>query len=147
MNLLVAFKGSGNSANRLVSALYGEKLFLTNSYAGLREDIAQMNGSFDVIYMFGLDKSLRGSIRIEQSACLDGKFVSSALDCSKLALAFQLQGLSVSIGTKPQLSLCNAAYWNMLQKFDRRVVFCHIPSIKYMTDTFMQAVAQAIAVM
>lgn len=93
MNLLVAFKGSGNSANRLVSALQGEKLFLTNSFAGLQEDIARMDGSFDVVYMFGLDKTLRGSIRVEACACLDEELVFSALDYTKLALAFQVQGL------------------------------------------------------
>lgn len=147
MNLLVAFKGSGNSANRLVSALQDEKLFLTNSFAGLQEDIARMDGSFDVVYMFGLDKTLRGSIRVEACACLDEELVFSALDYTKLALAFQVQGLSASVGTKPQLSLCNAAYWHMLQKYHRRVVFCHVPSIKYITDAFIQAVARAIDTM
>lgn len=87
MHLLVAFKGSGNSANRLVSALQGEKLFLTNSYAGLREDIAQLNGSFDVIYMFGLDKRLKGDIRPETCALLNGQMIFSRLDVSGLASA------------------------------------------------------------
>lgn len=144
MHLLVAFKGNGNSSHRLVSALPGEKLFLTNSYAGLQEDIAHLDGSFDVVYMFGLDKTLRDSIRIEQSASLDGAFISSTLDCAQLALAFQVQGLSAFIGTKPQISLCNAAYWHMLQKFSRRVVFCHIPSVKYINDAFIHKVEHAV---
>ena len=35
----VAFKGNGNSSNKIVRNLNGDKLFLTNSYGGLKNDI------------------------------------------------------------------------------------------------------------
>lgn len=144
MHLLVAFKGNGNSANRLVSALQGEKLFLTNSYAGLREDIAQLNGSFDVIYMFGLDKRLKGDIRLETCALLNGQMIFSRLDVSGLASAFRAQGLHVTLGKQPQLSLCNEAYGHMLQKFHGRAVFFHVPSSRYITNELIEKVSRAL---
>lgn len=144
MNLLVAFKGSGNSSNRLVSALQGEKLFLTNSYAGLQEDTARIDGSFDVIYMFGLDKRLKGDIRLETCALLNGQIIFSQLDVSGLASAFRAQGLRVTLGKQPHLSLCNEAYGHMLQKFHGHAVFFHVPSSKYITNELIEKVSRAL---
>lgn len=55
--LYVAFKGNGNSANKTVKNLDGDKLFLTNSYSGLKKDIDNINNNYDLVYMFGLDKT------------------------------------------------------------------------------------------
>ena len=63
--LYVAFKGNGNSANKIVRSISGDKLFLTNSFDGLKKDIDNINGTYDLVYMFGLDKRLKGNIRID----------------------------------------------------------------------------------
>ncbi len=63
--LYVAFKGNGNSSNKIVRSLSGDKLFLTNSYSGLKKDIDNISGTYDLVYMFGLDKKLKGNIRID----------------------------------------------------------------------------------
>ncbi len=66
--LYVGFKGKGNSSNKIVSSIIGEKLFLTNSFDGLKRDIENISKSYESIYMFGLDKSLKGTVRIESAA-------------------------------------------------------------------------------
>ena len=62
--LYVAFKGNGNSANKIVRNLNGDKLFLKNTLNGLKKDIDNINGTYDLVYMFGLDTGLKGNIRI-----------------------------------------------------------------------------------
>ena len=44
--LYVAFKGNGNSSNKIVRSLSGDKLFLTNSYSGLKKDIENISGIY-----------------------------------------------------------------------------------------------------
>lgn len=46
--LYAAFKGNGNSANKIVRSLDGDKLFLTNSYGGLKKDIDNVNDTYDL---------------------------------------------------------------------------------------------------
>lgn len=46
--LYAAFKGNGNSANKIVRGLDGDKLFLTNSYGGLKKDIDNVNDTYDL---------------------------------------------------------------------------------------------------
>lgn len=64
--------GIGNSSNRIVSNFTGDKLFLTNSYTGLKRNIDSINDAYDFVYMFGLDRQLRGDIRIDSVAEKDG---------------------------------------------------------------------------
>lgn len=105
--LYVAFKGNGNSANKVVRSLDGDKLFLTNTHSGLKNDIDNINDPYDFVYMFGLDKRLKGDVRIDRVA--------------------QRGDTSVQ-------SLCNEAYWYMLRKFNGHMVFFHVPSMKYITE-------------
>ena len=56
--LYTGFKGKNNTSFKLVSAFEGEKVFLTNSFNGLKTDIDNINQKFDSVYMFGLDKIL-----------------------------------------------------------------------------------------
>ena len=112
--LYVAFKGNGNSSNKIVRSLSGDKLFLTNSYNGLKKDIDDINTTYDLVYMFGLDKKLNKS------------------------------GIDTIIGNIPIQSLCNEAYWHMLKKFNCHVLFFHIPSIKYITDNFIKKIEVAL---
>jgi len=69
MNILyVGFKGRHNSSCQLVSRLPGERLLLTNSFSGLRREIGGISRLYDAVYLFGLDKSLCGSVRVETCA-------------------------------------------------------------------------------
>ena len=63
--LYVGFKGNNNSSHKLVENLKGEKCFLTNSFSGLKKDI---DSEYDIVYMFGLDKNLKDSIKIDKYA-------------------------------------------------------------------------------
>lgn len=137
MVLFVAFKGTGNSSHRLVSGLNGEKLFLTNSFSGLKKDIDNVDGKYSAIYMFGLDKTLKGNIRVERSAVCDSQVLSSVLDIEFIVQRLKEQGLDAEPGNSPKHTLCNEAYWYMLKKYNGRVVFFHIPSIRYINEEFI----------
>lgn len=139
MALYVAFKGKGNSSHKLVADLGGESLFLTNSMAGLKKDIADLQGEHDVIYMFGVDKTLKGNVRIETHAIQDRQVIFSRLDLDTLALKLTRNGVSAKLGHTPRQSLCNEAYWHMLHKYDGHAVFFHVPSIRYIEESFVQA--------
>ena len=138
--LYVAFKGNGNSSNKIVRSLSGDKLFLTNSYHGLKKDIDHVNGTYDVVYMFGLDKRLKGNVRIERVAQRDEVCLYSDVDIHSIALELNKSGIITYIGNTPIQSLCNEAYWHMLNKCNCHVVFFHVPSIKYITDNFIDRV-------
>ena len=144
INLSVAFKGIGNSSNKLVSTLNGDKVFLTNSYGGLQRDIAEIRQNYNVVYMFGLDKKLKGTIRIERSAIRDNEIISSELDIDAFVRGLNDTGIIAKIGTHPRQSLCNDAYWHMLKKFNGRVVFFHIPSVKYLTEDYIANITTAL---
>lgn len=138
--LYVAFKGNGNSANKIVRNLCGDKLFLTNSYNGLKKDIDNISGTYDLVFMFGLDKRLKGSIRIEHAAQRGDVCLYSDIDLDSIAVKLNKTGIIANIGNTPVQSLCNEAYWYMLRKYDRHAVFFHVPSIAYITETFIEKV-------
>mgnify|MGYP000478572367 CR=1 FL=1 len=56
-----------------MSRFQGDKIFLTNSFSGLHREISGLSADYDLIFMFGLDKRLRESVRIEGRAELDGQ--------------------------------------------------------------------------
>lgn len=138
--LYVAFKGNGNSANKIVRNLSGDKLFLTNSYGGLKKDIDHINATYDFVYMFGLDKALKGNVRIECVAQRDDICLYSDMDFHSIAMKLNRSGIITHIGNTPTQSLCNEAYWYMLRKFNCHAVFIHVPSIKYITEEFIEKV-------
>lgn len=113
--LYVAFKGNGNSSNRIVSNLIGDKLFLTNSYAGLKKDIDSINDTYDLVYMFGLDKTLNGDIRIDSVAEKDDICLCSDIDLDAIIKSLDKNGISAKIGYVPTKYLCNEAFWYMLK--------------------------------
>ncbi len=134
--LYTAFKGTHNTSFQLVSQLYGDKLFLTNSFQGLEKDISSFNAEYDAIYMFGIDKNLRNSIRIETCANYNGELVNTFFDILTLENAIKDLGVTYTISSKPTAYLCNAAYYHMLKK-NRNTVFIHVPSVKGITDILM----------
>ena len=142
--LYVAFKGKGNSSNKIVSNFIGNKLVLTDSYMGLKRDIDSIHDTYDLVYMFGLDKKLRGDIRIDSVAAKDGVRLCSDIDLDAIMTKLSENGIAVSIGTTPTKYLCNEAYWYMLNKYDNRVVFFHVLSIKYITEEYIAKIKNAI---
>ena len=46
-------------------------------------------------------------------------------------------GIENSISDTPGHYLCNEAYWYALRKFNGKVVFIHIPTIKNIDDSFI----------
>ena len=134
--LYTAFKGTHNDYFQLVSQLCGDKLFLTNSFQGLEKDILSLNSEYDAIYMFGIDKNLRNSIRIETCADYNGELVNTSFDILTLEKAIKDLDIPCTISNKPTAYLCNAAYYHALKK-NRNTVFIHMPSIKGMSDALM----------
>lgn len=138
--LYVAFKGNGNSSNKIVSSLSGDKLFLTNSYIRLKKDIDNINGTYDLVYMFGLDKKLKGNVRIDCVAQRGDVRLYSDMDCASVAMNLNKNGITANIGNTPTQYLCNEAYWYMLRKYNCHAMFFHVPSIKYITETFIEKI-------
>ncbi|MDE7284355.1 MAG: hypothetical protein K2N85_12355 [Lachnospiraceae bacterium] len=138
--LYVAFKGNGNSGNKIVRSLSGDKVFLTNSYSGLKKDIENINGTYDLVYMFGLDKGLKGNIRIDCVAGRGDEYLYSDVDFNSIAAKLNKSGIVANIGKIPTHYLCNEAYWYMLRKFNGHVVFFHVPSVKYITEDLIEKV-------
>lgn len=74
MNILfTGFNGKNNSSYQLVQSLEYEKIFLTNSFLGLEGDIDKLDKAYNLVVMFGLDKTLKNQVRIEKSAELNGE--------------------------------------------------------------------------
>lgn len=142
--LYVAFKGNGNSSNKIVRKLNGDKLFLTNSYGGLKNDIDNINCAYDLVYMFGLDKNLKGNIRIDCVAQRDQVYLYSTVNVDSIAMKLNQNGIITNIGNTPIQSLCNEAYWYMLRKCNCHVIFIHVPSKKYVTEDFIEKVRAAL---
>lgn len=135
--LFIGFKGKNNTSAMLVRQLSKDSLLLTNSFAGLERDILSIAEVYNSICMFGVDKSLNGTVRIEQCAVLQGACASSTYDIQALSRKMVQHNIHHSISDIPTQYLCNAAYYHMLCK-NRNAVFIHIPSIKAMDSVLMK---------
>ena len=71
--LFVGFKGNNNSSSMLVKLLSPEHLLLTNSFSGLKKDIDSICKEYDRVVMFGVDKTLTSTVRLEKVAFLSGE--------------------------------------------------------------------------
>ena len=81
MNILfTAFKGKNNASAVLLDMISGDKLYLTNSYVGLEKEILNLEKTYDIVLMFGLDKNLDNEIRIEKIAENNGKIEVTSFD-------------------------------------------------------------------
>ena len=129
--LYIGFKGKNNSSEILVNSLPGQHFFLTNSYAGLIRDIDKLSTDYDEVYLFGADKNLSDSFRIEQYAEKDDTKVATILDLYAIIERISASGIKSSISQTATHYLCNEAYWHLLEKYRRRAVLIHIPTIKH----------------
>ena len=141
--LYVGFKGTHNPSCQLVSALPGDKLLLTNSIPGLTQDIAGISETYDAVYLFGIDKNLSDTIRMETHAQTEKHILVTALDPIPLQTVLTSHGLPTIISHTPTHYLCNEAYYQLLQKFHGNVLLLHIPGLRYMTDKTMRNLIQA----
>lgn len=135
--LFIGFKGKNNTSAMLVHQLSKDFLLLTNSFAGLERDILSIAEEYDSVCMFGVDKSLNNTVRIEQCAILHGAWVSSNYDIQTLSRKMMQHNIHHSISNMPTQYLCNSAYYHMLCK-NTNTVFVHIPSIKGMEGVLVE---------
>ena len=142
--LYVGFKGAHNTSYQLVSSFPGEHLYLTNSFSGLARDIDALEEDYDAVIMFGIDKSLSASLRVERCAQIDGEFLETNLYADQLARGFRENGISCDISDTPIHYLCNDAYFRMLRKTNGKSIFVHIPGSRYMTDELMAGIVKSL---
>lgn len=135
--LLTGFKGKNNSSSILVQSISENYSLLTNSFEGLKKDIEAINEGFDLLIMFGCDKNLKDSVRIERFAEKNGERIASGLDLKNISTRLGKAGIENCISDTPSHYLCNEAYWYALQKFNGKAVFIHIPTIKNLNDDFI----------
>ncbi len=134
MNVLyTAFKGKNNASYQLVNKISGEHLFLTNSFIGLEKDIVSINKDFDQIYMFGVDKTLKNTIRVERCARKETQLVYTDVKVEKIIDKIKEYHIDYTVSDEPTHYLCNAAYYEMLMHFPGKALFIHIPTTKNMS--------------
>lgn len=130
--LCIGFKGKNNSSAILVCAMSPQGVLLTNSFEGLKKDIERLPAGHDGALLFGVDKDLVDSVRIERMAGKDGMSRTSKLDLEGLAERFSSAGIRATISSKPTEYLCNEAYWHLLEKYDGNAALIHVPTIKHL---------------
>lgn len=142
--LFTAFKGKNNTSFQLVNKLGGETLYITNSFTGLEKDVGAVNREYDRVFMFGIDKRLKNSVRVETCASLEGRRLYTESDIISLSRCLSENGVTATVSRVPTKYLCNAAYFRMLAR-NQNAVFIHIPSLKNMTDEMMNALVEFFA--
>lgn len=135
--LLTGFKGKNNSSSILVQSISENYRLLTNSFEGLKKDIEEIDEGFDFLIMFGCDKNLKDSVRIERFAEKNGEKIASALDLENISKNLAAAEINNFISDSLGHYFCNDAYWYALQKFNSRAVFIHIPTIKNIDNDFI----------
>lgn len=136
--LYVGFKGIHNISNKLVNCIQGDKYFLTNSFDGLKRDIDNLQDDYERVYMFGIDKTLKNSVRIEKCAEKNGQKIYTKMELSEMKHRLKGERIHYSVSERPTYYLCNEAYYYMLKKMKGNTVFIHIPSLKNFTEDLLQ---------
>lgn len=91
--LYTEFKGKNNSSYQLLAKISGQKLFLTNSFDGLKKNIMDVTEEYDLIVMFGLDTSLKDAVRIENVAEWQSERIITKLDCDAICKSMVAYGI------------------------------------------------------
>lgn len=144
MILYTGFKGKHNSSCRLMDFFESETLLLTNSFAGLERDINSVSPDYETVFMFGLDKSLTDSVRIETVSALNGRMLRTLLNAEAARKCFEAEKIPCTVSERPARYFCNAAYFHALNKFGGRVLFFHIPPLRHMDDNMSQSIVRAV---
>ena len=135
--LCIGFKGKNNASGILVKRISPDSYLLTNSFNVIKKDIGLLNDSYERVILFGIDKNLIGTVRIEVVAEKETKEFS-ALNLMEISAQLNKNGISNYLSDKPTHYLCNDAYWCLLQKFNKKVVLIHIPSIKNISERLIE---------
>lgn len=136
--LVIGFKGMNNSSKMLVEQLSSDHVLLTNSFSGLKRDIDSISTDYESVLLFGADKILTSTVRIEKCAGKDGEKIDSVIELKKVAESLEKSGIESYISEEPTAYLCNEAYWYLLKKYSGSVVLIHIPTIKHITNDFVE---------
>ncbi len=136
--LFTAFKGKTNSSFQLVKQMNTEKIFLTNSFQGIVRDIGMIKDQYQIIIMFGLDKSLQDSVRFEIAAEKDEDYILTSAKMADYTMLADKLDLCYTISNIPTHYLCNEAYYYMMKKVSCPTIFIHIPTMKNMSKEFFR---------
>ena len=128
--IYIGFKGKNNASSALVNLLSERPYLLTNSFSGVKSDIEKLAETYNYVLMFGVDKNLKNSVRIEKFAEREGIRLVSDLDLDDISKHLSEVGVMNFVSNTSTHYLCNEAYWFALQKYNGRAVFIHIPTIK-----------------
>ena len=107
--LCIGFKGKNNASSILVKNISEDSCLLTNSFSGLQRDIEAINVHYDCVVLFGIDKSLKDTVRIEKAAEKETREFS-ALNLEKISAQLAAAGISNYLSENPTHYLCNDAY-------------------------------------
>lgn len=144
--LLTAFKGVHNSSYRIVQKFEHDKLYLTNSYNGIDRDVSGFDFiGYNAVIMFGLDKNLKDSIRIEPQAVLDNTVQNTIYDVVRVKDILGSLGVDAVIAKRPTAYLCNRAYYKVLEIMRGRALFIHIPPERYLKEEMKTNIQKAIS--
>lgn len=143
--LYIGFKGKNNASSILVRHLSENSYLLTNSFAGVRNDMEHLADCYDYVLMFGIDKNLKNTVRIERVAEREDVRLLTDLDVDTIAKSLKEAGVANYISDTPTQYLCNEAYWFSLRKFKGKVVFLHIPSLRNVDESFFEKMKAALS--
>ena len=135
--LYIGFKGKNNASCILAKSISANSFLLTNSFEGLKRDIDSLSCAYDSVILFGIDKNLTDTVRIEKVAEKDTRYCSE-LNLEYLSAQLDAVGISNYLSDKPTHYLCNDAYWYLLRKFNGKAVLIHIPSIKNISEHLIE---------
>ena len=142
--LYIGFKGKSNASSTLVERLSEFSYLLTNSFGGVKRDIEYLADYYDSVLMFGVDKYLKNSVRIERVAEREGIRLYSELDLEDISKRLTTAGVRNSISDIPTHYLCNEAYWFSLQKYKGKAMFIHIPTTNSIDDSFFEKMKEVL---
>lgn len=143
-SLWIGFKGRNNASAILVQSLSPHCFLLTNSFAALEKEIEGIKTGYSAVYLFGVDKNLKDSFRIEEAAEKDGIRMETRLDTDGLRKKLEAAGINMELSGTPTKYLCNEAYWHLLRKFDGKAVLIHIPTIKHYDESWSAKLMQVL---
>ena len=90
--LYVGFKGKNNASCILAKAISADSYLLTNSFEGLKRDIDSLSCAYDSVILFGIDKNLTDTVRIEAVAEKDTRLYST-LNIAALSAQLNVAGI------------------------------------------------------
>ncbi len=143
-SLWIGFKGRNNASAILARSLSPRCFLLTNSFAALEKETEGIETGYSAVYLFGVDKDLKESFRIEEAAEKDGIRMETCLDTDVLRKKLEAAGINTELSGNPTKYLCNEAYWHLLRKFDGKAVLIHIPTLKHYDESWPAKLMQVL---